>query len=80
MFQLKKFMSSESGKVLMSIILGLGIAGLFKMSCDNRSCLVYKGPEFKQDNKTIKYNKKCYKVEENMDSCENHTDKEMVLI
>ena len=49
MFQLKKFMSSESGKVLMSIILGLGIAGLFKMSCDNRSCLVYKGPEFKED-------------------------------
>ena len=53
---------SETGKKLFSIMLGLGVAGLFKMSCDSRSCLVYKAPEFKENNKTVKYNEHCYGV------------------
>ena len=34
------------------------------MSCDNRNCLVYKGPEFEDDKKMVKYDNKCYNVEE----------------
>ena len=52
-------------------MLGLGIAGLFKMSCDSRSCLVYKGPEFKDDKKVVKYNETCYQVREKMIDCKN---------
>ena len=51
MVNLKKFINSKIGKYLISAILGLGISGLFKMSCDNRSCLVYKGPEFEKTRK-----------------------------
>jgi hypothetical protein len=39
------------------------------MSCDSRSCIVYKGPEFNDKNKTIKYNDKCYTVKEKMVDC-----------
>ena len=56
MLRLDKFIQSSEGMKLFSIMLGLGIAGLFKMSCDSRSCLVYKGPEFKDDKKVVKYN------------------------
>ena len=53
MLRLDKFIQSSEGMKLFSIMLGLGIAGLFKMSCDSRSCLVYKGPEFKDDKKVV---------------------------
>ena len=41
------------------------------MSCDSRSCLVYKGPEFKDDKKVVKYNETCYQVREKMIDCKN---------
>uniref|UniRef100_A0A6C0KLG3 Uncharacterized protein n=1 Tax=viral metagenome TaxID=1070528 RepID=A0A6C0KLG3_9ZZZZ len=71
MLRLDKFIQSSEGMKLFSIMLGLGIAGLFKMSCDSRSCLVYKGPEFKDDKKVVKYNEKCYQVREKMIDCKN---------
>ena len=41
MFNIKKFLSSRSGVIIMSIILGLGLSTLFRMSCTSRSCIVY---------------------------------------
>ena len=70
MLDLKKLLKSKNGRFLISILLGLGISGLFKMSCDSRECIVYKGPKFEDDKKMIKYNNKCYKVEEHMESCD----------
>ena len=72
MLQLEKLFKSESGIKLFSILLGLGVAGLFKMSCDSRSCIVFKGPEFNDDNKIIKYNDKCYNVKEKMIDCKDN--------
>ncbi len=75
MLKVEKFMKSETGSILLSVMLGLGVAGLFKMSCDNRSCIVYSGPNFDKDKKTVKYNKKCYDVDEEMIDCSNkHND------
>ena len=45
------FFKSETGMKIISIIMGLGIAGLFKMSCDSRSCIVYKGPDMSKKKK-----------------------------
>ncbi len=73
MLQLEKFFKSETGVKLFSIMLGLGVAGLFKMSCDSRSCIVFKGPEFNDDNKIVKYNDKCYSVQEKMIDCKDKT-------
>ena len=65
---------------LFSIMLGLGVAGLFKMSCDSRSCLVFKGPIFDdEDKKKVKYNEKCYQVREKMIPCENKKGKMIYL-
>lgn len=73
----QKFLMSDTGKILFSIMLGLGVAGLFKMSCDNRSCLVYKAPEFEEGKKIVKYNNTCYNVGENMINCDK-SNKELV--
>ena len=69
MLQFQKFIKSESGIKLFSIMLGLGIAGLFKMSCDSRSCLVFKGPNFEEEKKIVRYNNVCYDVNEKMIDC-----------
>ena len=68
MFNIKKFMTSRSGVIIMSIILGLGLSTLFRMSCNSRSCIVYTAPDFSKK-KIIKYNDKCYKPEEKIETC-----------
>lgn len=69
MLNIKKMMKTEKGVFLFSIILGLGIAGLFKMSCDSRSCIVYTAPDL-NEKKQIKVNDKCYNISEEMVDCE----------
>ncbi len=75
MLKIKKFLTSKSGTLILSVILGLGLATIFKMSCDSKSCLVYKAPDY-NDKKIIKYNDKCYDPTENMESCD--TNKQII--
>jgi hypothetical protein len=70
MSKLKKILNSKSSTILLSIILGLGLASIFKMSCDSRSCLVYQAAEL-EDKNIIKYNDKCYEAKEKMETCDN---------
>ena len=79
MLNFKKLMKSETGILLASMILGLGVAGLFKMSCDSRSCLVYKGPDFSKKKK-IKVNNKCYDVQENIIECEKNNESNEIFL
>lgn len=39
-----KLVNSDSGKIVISIILGIGLATLFKKACTDRNCLVFKAP------------------------------------
>ena len=77
MFNIVKFLKSKLGMKLLSIILGLGLASLFKMSCDNRSCIVFKAANMKEKN-IIKYGDKCYKVTDKIEKCEKK--KELILL
>ena len=77
--EFSKFFKSKVGINLLSIMLGLGVAGLFKMSCDSRSCIVYKGPTFNEDNKVVKVNKQCFEVNEDIINCENSNKEKIYL-
>lgn len=79
MMDLKKMMKSEKGVFLFSIVLGLGIAGLFKMSCDSRSCIVYKAPDM-TGKKQIKVNGKCYDVSEELVDCGGVKEDEKIFV
>jgi len=69
MFNILKFFKSKLGMQLLSILLGLGLASLFKMSCDSRDCLVYKAAEL-TDTKVIKYDNVCYETSEKIEKCD----------
>ena len=53
---LKRILHSNVGKIFMSILLGLGLATLFRKVCNNRNCLVFKAPELsKIKNQVFKF-------------------------
>ena len=74
----RRLIYSKFGKVVISILLGLGLATLFRKVCNERNCMVFKGPELSQiKDKIFKFDNKCYKYEESAKSCKN-TDKKIV--
>jgi hypothetical protein len=59
---LGKFVHSERGKIIMSILLGLGLATLFRTVCKDNDCIAFHAPpldDFKD--KIYKNNDKCVK-------------------
>lgn len=65
-----KILKSKHGKIIISIIWGLGLAALFRKVCEGRNCLVIKGPKPTEvDNKIYKFDNKCYKYNSYTTKC-----------
>lgn len=71
--ELKSFINSGKGKIILSILLGFGIATLFRKACKDRNCLVFNAPSInKIQNKIFGFNNKCYKYAEKNATCNNN--------
>ena len=67
---LKRLIYSDVGKIVISIILGLGLATLFRKVCKERDCLVFHAPKLdKIKTQVFKFKDKCYKFEEEIEKC-----------
>ena len=52
---------SNIGRIIISIVWGLGLSALFRKACNGRTCLIIKGPKPQQlENKVYGFNNKCY--------------------
>ena len=60
---------SEIQKIFISIILGLGIATLFRKVCEGRNCIIFEGPKENIENIVHKYQDKCYKYKSKEADC-----------
>ena len=59
---LRRLIYSPFGRIIISIVLGLGLATLFRRVCKERDCMVFKAPELDKINDQIfKFAGKCYK-------------------
>ena len=59
---LGKFVHTENGRIIMSILLGFGLASLFRTVCKNNDCLIFHAPPLEQiNNKIYKSGDKCVK-------------------
>ena len=57
-----KFLHTQTGKIVMSILLGFGLASLFRTVCKNNNCLTFHAPPLDQfKDKIYKSNGKCVK-------------------
>ena len=71
--ELKRFFTTEPGRIIMSVILGLGLATLFKKTCDGVNCMVFKAPSLEDiKNKKYKYGNKCFKYEMDAVACDDN--------
>jgi hypothetical protein len=41
-------MKNDWGTILISIVLGLGLAALFQKACKDNNCMIIKGPPYKE--------------------------------
>ena len=70
--ELKRFFNTETGKIIISILLGLGLATLFRRVCKERDCLVFHAPEMnKIKGQVFKFKDKCFQFEEEIEKCDS---------
>ena len=61
MFNIKRLLDTQIGQVLISILLGIGLATLFHKVCTDKSCLTFNGPVLNEiDGKVYKFGDMCY--------------------
>ena len=61
---------TTNGQYIISFILGMGIASLFRKICQDRNCLVFKAPDFDEVTKNVyTYGDKCYSFTKNSVTC-----------
>ena len=63
MFNLSKFFRSDTGRIIISVLLGLGLATMFRAACKGRNCVLYRAPKEVTDQMVCKSNGRCYRVE-----------------
>lgn len=63
-------LKTSQAKIIMSIIWGLGLATLFRLSCKGRDCIIFKAPDHTLINgKIYKYDNSCYTYDVNHTKC-----------
>ncbi len=68
---LRRLIYSDVGKYVISILLGLGLATLFRKVCNDRSCLVFHAPHIdKIRGQVFNFDGKCYTFEEKAERCD----------
>ena len=59
------------GRVFISMLLGIGLATLFRRACNDKNCIVFNGPVHTDfEGKTYKYGEKCYKYSLSPTTCD----------
>ena len=66
----KRLITTNIGRMVISILLGLGLASLFRRVCRDKSCIKFNGPIISMENdKIYKFNEKCYKYTYEPNKC-----------
>jgi hypothetical protein len=68
----RRLFHSDVGKNIVSVILGLGLATLFRKVCNDKNCIQFNGPIIGDiEDKTFKHGDKCYKYSTQSDKCDS---------
>lgn len=66
----KAILDSKMGSIVISIILGLGLAAMFRKACKDNRCIMIKGPKMEDvDKYYYKINSDCYKYSPVITEC-----------
>jgi hypothetical protein len=71
MFNIKRLLYTPVGKILISVILGLGMASLFRTVCNNQNCMEFRGPIIDDvKDRIFQYGDDCYKYKQRATTCD----------
>ena len=71
MMHLGKLVKTQTGKYVLSVILGLGLASLFRTVCKGKNCIAFNAPPVEEiKDKVFKYDNKCYKYTTTQTKCD----------
>lgn len=69
-FSFEEILKTYNGSLIFSIILGFGIAAMFRKVCNGNNCIVLKGPDpTKISGNVYKWYDDCYKYKKISTSC-----------
>ena len=72
---LSRLINSTGGRYIISILLGLGLATLFRKACSARNCLAFKAPPISTiDGKIFNYDGRCYRYDAHAGPCRQDRD------
>jgi hypothetical protein len=67
----KRLLNTQIGVIFISILLGLGLATIFRKACEGKNCINFNGPLISEINgKTYKYGEYCYKYKLTAAKCD----------
>ena len=70
-----KSMHTKFGKYLISVLLGLGLASIFRRSCRDHKCLVFRAPPLREMTEgKYQHGGKCYRYTTHTELCSNAKD------
>ena len=66
-----RLLNTDTGKMFISFILGIGIATLFRSVCKDMDCIDFNGPVLSEvsEDKIFKHNNVCYKHKLHSQTC-----------
>jgi hypothetical protein len=68
----KRFLYTDVGRNIISVLLGIGLASLFQKVCKDKSCLVFTGPIISDiDGKIFKHDDKCFQYDISSVKCDD---------
>ena len=68
---LSKFVHTETGKIIMSMLLGFGLASIFRTVCKDKDCLLFYAPPLEKiKDKIYKSGEKCVKYSPMSTKCD----------
>jgi len=63
-------LDNKTGQILMSVILGLGLAVMFSRACKGRNCIIIRGPNPNAvQGKVYQFGGDCYQFKPHMTQC-----------
>lgn len=73
MVNFQRLLHSNIGITFISILLGLGLATMFRKVCKDKTCIEFNGPILAEVNgKTFKHGEKCYQYKLETDVCKEN--------
>lgn len=72
---LGNFLKNDAGQIIISIILGFGLATIFRKVCTGNNCVIIEGPKVSDVNKYYyKLDESCYKYTPYVTTCDSRNE------